>query len=132
MSVDVVNDPDTQIVLGAGKTIGASANGTSSLERSVLFMSRLMAFWRLLNLPCQGMSRLASESLDRDLGRLERFALRSHLLCCTSCRRFERQIRFVRFAMRRLPGRVEDGGPLPGIDLSDEVRERISRAVKRN
>jgi hypothetical protein len=22
--------------------------------------------------------------------------------------------------------------PLPGIDLSDEVRERISRAVKRN
>ena len=37
MSVDVVNDPDTQIVLGAGKTIGVSANGTSSLERSVLF-----------------------------------------------------------------------------------------------
>ena len=31
MSVDVVNDPDTQIVLGAGKTIGASTNGTSSL-----------------------------------------------------------------------------------------------------
>jgi hypothetical protein len=87
MSVDVVNDPDTQIVLGAGKTIGASANGTSSPERSVLFMSRLKAFWRLLNLPCQGISRLASESLDRDLGHLERFALRSHLLCCTSCRR---------------------------------------------
>ena len=43
MSVDVVNDPDTQIVLGAGKTIGTSANGTSSLERSVLFMSRLKA-----------------------------------------------------------------------------------------
>jgi hypothetical protein len=93
-------------------------------------MSRLKTFWRLLNLPCQGMSRLASESLDRDLGRLGRFALRSHLLCCTSCRRFERQVRILRFAMRRLPGRVEDGGPLPGIDLSDEVRERIKRALK--
>ena len=114
MSVDVVNDPDTQIVLGAGKTIGASANGTSSPERSVLFMSRLKAFWRLLNLPCQGMCRLASDSLDRDLGRLALRA-RSHLLCCTSCRRFERQIRFLRFAMRRSQGtsRTESSFPVP-------------------
>ena len=132
MSVDVVNDPDTQIVLRAGKTIGVSANGTSSPERSVLLMSRLKAFWRLLNLPCQGMCRLASESLDHDLGRLGRFALRSHLLYCTSCRRFERQIRFLRFPMRRFPGHVEDGEPLPGIDLPDEVRERIRLALKRN
>jgi hypothetical protein len=99
---------------------------------TVLFMSRLKAFWCMLNLPCQGMSRLTSESLDHDLGRLERFALRSHLLCCTGCRRFERQIRLLWFAMRRSPGRVEHGGPLPGIDRSDEVREWISRAVKRN
>ena len=79
MSVDVVNDPDTQIVLGAGKTIGVSANGTSSPERSVLLMSRLKAFWCLLNLPCQGMCRLASDSLDHDLGRLG--ALRCGRIC---------------------------------------------------
>ena len=95
-------------------------------------MSRLKAFWRLLNLPCHGVCRLASESLDHDLGRLGRFALRSHLLRCTSCRRFERQIRFLRFAMRRFPGHVEDGELLPGTDLPDEVRERISRALKGN
>ena len=41
-------------------------------ERSVPLMSRLKTFWCLLNLPCDGMSRLASESLDRDLGRMER------------------------------------------------------------
>jgi hypothetical protein len=132
MSVDVVTEPDTQTALGAGKTIGASANGTSSPERSVRFMSRLKTFWHLLNLPCQGMCRLASESLDHDLGRLGRFALRSHLLCCTSCRRFERQIRFLRFAMRRFPGHVEDGELLPGTDLPDEVRERISRVFDGN
>jgi hypothetical protein len=130
MSVDVVTEPDSQSPLGAGKTIGASANGTSSPERSVLFMSRLKAFWRLLNLPCHGICRLASESLDHDLGRLERFALRSHLHCCTSCRRFERQIRFLRFAMRQCPGHVEDGELLPVTVLPDEVRERISRALK--
>ena len=131
MSVDVVNDPDTQIVLRAGKTIGVSANGTSSPERSVLLMSRLKAFWCQLNLPCRGMCRLASDSLDHDLGRLGRFALRSHLLCCASCRRFERQIRFLRFAMRRFPGQVEDGELIPGTYMPDEVRERISRALTR-
>ena len=58
-------------------------------------MSRLKTLWCLLNLPCEGMSRLASESLDRDLGRLERVALRSHLLYCAACRRFQRQIQFL-------------------------------------
>ena len=95
-------------------------------------MSRLKTLWRLLNLPCQGMCLLASESLDRDLGRLGRFALRSHLLYCAGCRRFERQIRFLRCAMRRFPGHVEDGELLPGTDLPDEVRERISRVLKGN
>jgi hypothetical protein len=127
-----VTEPHTQSSLGAGKTIGASANGTSSPERSVRFMSRLKACWRLLNLPCQGMCRLASESLDHDLGRLERFALRSHLLYCVPCRRFQRQIRFLQFAMRRFPGHVKDGEPLPGIDLPVEVSERIRRALKGN
>jgi hypothetical protein len=132
MSVDVVTEPDTQTALGAGKTIGASANGTCSPERSVLFMSRLKRMWRLLNLPCQGICRLASESLDHDLGRLERFALRSHLLYCVPCRRFQRQIRLLRYAMRRLMGHLEGGEPLPGTGLPDEVRERIRRAFKGN
>ena len=82
MSVDVVTEPDSQIPLGAGKTIGASANGTSSPERSVLLMSRLKAFWRLLNLPCQGMCRLASDSLDHDLGHPG--ALRCGRICSTA------------------------------------------------
>jgi hypothetical protein len=95
-------------------------------------MSRLKTLWRLLNLPCQGMCLLASESLDRDLGRLERFALRSHLLYCAACGRFQRQIKLLRCAMRRLPVHIDDGKLLPGTNLPDEVRERISRALKGN
>jgi predicted anti-sigma-YlaC factor YlaD len=85
--------------------------------------------WHLLNLPCEGMTRLASGSLDRDLSRLERVALRSHLLYCSACRRYVRQIALLRAAMRRLVTRLESGEPLPGPALPDDVREHIRRAL---
>ena len=60
-------------------------------------MSRLKTLWRLLNLRCEGMCRLASESLDRDLGLVGWVALRSHLLTAPCCR-FRRQIKHLRCA----------------------------------
>ena len=93
-------------------------------------MSRLRAIWRLLNTPCEGMSRLASESFDRDLGRLERFALRSHLLYCAACRRYRRQLEVLRYAMRRLARDAEADVSLPGPALPEAVRERIKQALK--
>jgi predicted anti-sigma-YlaC factor YlaD len=92
-------------------------------------MRRLLEAWRLLNLPCEGMSRLASESLDRELSRLERVALRSHLLYCTACRRYRRQLERIRGALRKLAGDLEAGVPSPGPRLPDEVRERIKRVI---
>jgi predicted anti-sigma-YlaC factor YlaD len=86
--------------------------------------------WRLLNLPCREASRLSSESLDRDLGAIDRLALRSHLLCCSACRRYRRQIGMLRDAMRGLAARVETDDGLPGPPLPDDVRERIERALK--
>jgi predicted anti-sigma-YlaC factor YlaD len=93
-------------------------------------MNRLRAIWRLLNMPCEGMSRLSSESLDRELGRLERFALRSHLLYCTACRRYRRQLELLRCAMRRLASDAESGDNSPGPGLPVDVRERIKQALK--
>jgi hypothetical protein len=93
-------------------------------------MSRLKIVWRLLNLPCEGMTRLASESLDRDLGLLEQLALRSHLLYCAACRRYLRQVTLVRIALRQLAMRLETDQDLPGPGLPDDVRERIKRALK--
>ncbi len=71
-------------------------------ERLAPHMTPPGAVWRLLHLPCREASRLSSESLDRDLGGLDRLALRSHLLCCSACRRYRRQIGVLRDAMRRL------------------------------
>jgi predicted anti-sigma-YlaC factor YlaD len=89
-------------------------------------MTGMKALWHLLSLPCEGMTRLASESLDRDLNRLERVALGSHLLYCAACRRFVRQVEVLRRAVRR----IEAGGSLPGPALPDDVRERIKRALR--
>ena len=95
-------------------------------------MSRLITLWRLLNLPCREMTHLASESLDRDLDRLERVILRAHLIYCSGCRRFLKQIALVRLAASRLAMRTEADLPVPGPDLPTEVCDRIKRAIKGN
>jgi hypothetical protein len=93
-------------------------------------MSRLRTVWHLLNLPCEGISRLASESLDRDLGLMERIALRSHVLYCKACRRYRRQLEHLRCAMRKLSDDLGAGVSSPDPRLPDEARERIKRALK--
>jgi hypothetical protein len=93
-------------------------------------MTRLRSLWRLLNLPCEGMSRLSSESLDRDLGALERLALRTHVLYCAACRRYLSQITFIRGTLRHLRERLETEDPLPGPSLPENTRERIKRALE--
>jgi predicted anti-sigma-YlaC factor YlaD len=95
-------------------------------------MSRLITLWRLLNLPCREMTHLASESLDRDLDRLELVILRAHLLYCSGCRRFLKQIALVRLAASRLAMRTEADLPVPGPDIPAEVCDRIKRAIKGN
>jgi predicted anti-sigma-YlaC factor YlaD len=51
---------------------------------------------------CKEIHRLTSESLDRELSLTERARSRLHLLVCTACRNFDRQMQLIRRAMRRL------------------------------
>ncbi len=95
-------------------------------------MSRPRSFWNLLNLPCEEMARLASESLDRDLSRLERLALRSHVIYCAACRRYLSQLKHMRVALKQLGARLHTDDPLPGPGLPDDARERIKRSLKRD
>lgn len=93
-------------------------------------MSRLRTVWDLLNLPCEGMVHLASESLDRDLTRWERLALKSHLFYCRACRRYVLQLRLLRMAMRRLARGIETDDLLPGPGLPQPAREKIKNSLK--
>jgi hypothetical protein len=52
-------------------------------------------------LSCKEASALMSQALDRRLSLRERLSLRLHLAICEGCRRFERQMAFLRSACRR-------------------------------
>jgi hypothetical protein len=52
-------------------------------------------------LSCKEVTRLLSQAQDRPLALGERVKLRLHLLVCTACTRFERQLAFMRTALSR-------------------------------
>ena len=60
-------------------------------------ISRLLGHW----LACKEASRIISQLQERDPTGFERIRLRWHLAACDACTRFEKQISFLREAMRR-------------------------------
>lgn len=60
-------------------------------------------------LTCREVSVLLSQAEDRELGAIERMSLEAHLKLCEGCRQFQRQLGFLRRAVRRHPSlRDED------------------------
>jgi Putative zinc-finger len=50
---------------------------------------------------CRDVSHLLSERQDRELGRFEQWTLAMHLAVCDACTSFEKQMQFLREALRR-------------------------------
>jgi hypothetical protein len=92
-------------------------------------MSWSSGLLQILTLRCEDASALASRELDEPLSRLERAALRCHLMLCRSCRRYRRQIGLIRQVVRRRDQLLVEGDPNEGI-LSAEARDRIARAIR--
>jgi hypothetical protein len=94
----------------------------------------LAAIWRILTLTCDDSTRLMSTSLDERLPWWDGAAVRLHAAICRACRRFLRQIRFLREAARRSSSEptVSDGpGPAPSARLTGEARRRMEDAIRR-
>ena len=77
---------------------------------------------------CRQVSRLQSDVLDQPLSLPKRFGLRFHLLVCKWCRRYGKQIRFLRQAVQEHPDEVNEAVPRA---LSPEARERLARSLRR-
>jgi len=60
-------------------------------------IKHLLGHW----LSCKDASRVASQAQERSLSPFERWRLRMHLAVCDKCTRFERQLQFMREALRR-------------------------------
>ncbi|MBY0579018.1 MAG: zf-HC2 domain-containing protein [Burkholderiales bacterium] len=54
-------------------------------------------------LNCRKAAELMSQGLDRKLGTLQRIGLRLHLLMCSGCRNFDKQMNFLRDSCRKFP-----------------------------
>lgn len=76
---------------------------------------------------CRDAARLQSEVLDHPLRLGQRIGLRIHLVLCKWCRRYGKQIRFLRSAAHQ---HAEHEIGLPTQTLRSETRERIKRSLK--
>ncbi|UCE19647.1 MAG: zf-HC2 domain-containing protein [Gemmatimonadota bacterium] len=80
-------------------------------------------------LTCEQVAQLISESLDRKLPLRKRLAVRTHYLFCKACPQFEKQVRFMRDALRQFQDRVESVESFFATPLSSEIRERMKQAL---
>ncbi len=93
-------------------------------------MPRAREIVRLSTLPCADVARLVSDGLDRRLPPGPCLAVWLHLVYCSACRRYRRQVVFLRRAMGRFPGDWQGLTPAPAsVALPPEARERIRRSL---
>lgn len=82
------------------------------------------------NLDCRAASQLASDSLDRELTRGERIALRLHQLICPPCRHLVAQFQAIRRAVASLQSSWRREGSHDSVELSAERRAEIKKVLR--
>ena len=88
-------------------------------------MARLKRIIYLLNMPCNDVAELISRSLDEELPRSERMAVRLHMMYCSMCRRFRKHVLRLRETMKQISQSHEAEELNLETSLSAEARERI-------
>lgn len=76
---------------------------------------------------CREVSKLVSESLDRELSYTQKMGIRLHLLMCRYCARFARQLRKIRDLMR---GMEDNNIPHQAMDIEskDKLKEFLRKS----
>jgi hypothetical protein len=97
------------------------------MQRLKRLASTFKSGFRTLMPACRDASRLQSQALDQSLSWPKRLGLRLHLLVCKWCRRYGKQIRFLRDVVLDHPEEVNDVAPQT---LSPEARERLKQSLR--
>ncbi len=89
-----------------------------------------MSWVRGIMLTCREMTRLLSDAMDRSLPLHLRMRMRVHLAICTSCQRYQRQLRIIRHTLGKHGERLEEAWKPQGPSLSPEAKQRLQRALE--
>lgn len=81
-------------------------------------------------LRCREISKLVSESMDRDLPLRTRIQVWMHLAMCRMCSGFARHVRLLRRAARETPDRLVTGAADSEARLPQDARERITATLR--
>jgi len=79
----------------------------------------------VLSQSCTEAARLISESQDSPIPLTARVGLRLHLAICRHCRKYKRQIQFMRHAFGQYQDHMEP------MHLPNEARQQIVRELER-
>jgi hypothetical protein len=74
---------------------------------------------------CKKISGMISESMDRDLSVYKRMGIRFHLMMCSLCRRYQKQLFFIRSVLQQ----SDDVENSSSQSLSLDARKRIEKEV---
>lgn len=81
---------------------------------------------RVLSPTCREATRLQSTAMDGELTGAQKFGLKVHVFLCRWCRRYGRQLRFMRRAIHTQSVKLTDA---PTHGLSADARARIKRSI---
>lgn len=93
------------------------------------FLRKLILGCKALSVDCHDASCVQSEMLDHPLSPPKRVGLWLHLALCKWCRRYGKQIRFLRDAACEHQEELAEAAPQK---LSSEARDRIKRRLNEN
>jgi hypothetical protein len=96
----------------------------TSLRRWLI--EKIVGFIARITPPCHDITRLLSQSMDRQLPLHTRLAIRLHFEICVWCKRYGQQLAVIRQASRS-----ECAEKISQASLPDEARKRIKAAVRR-
>jgi hypothetical protein len=81
-------------------------------------------------LSCKEVSKLVSESLDRELAWWQRINLWVHIGMCGLCWRFRKDMIHIHDATRQHAQEIEDDAPDSDVRLPDASRDRMKQLIE--
>ena len=82
---------------------------------------------KILTLHCDESAELLSKQQDTSLNRTELVALRFHLFICRACRRYKKQLQFIRNVLMIVFGKEES--ILIDFKMTEQKRNQIKNKI---